>query len=80
MSMLHQIAESSFMTVHTISFWLIFLLDSVLNTDNMSIVGLTIDYGPFGFIDRFDEDFICNTSGVYTLHLSLLSNKPSPLT
>lgn len=25
----------------------------VLNTDNMSIVGLTIDYGPFGFLDRF---------------------------
>lgn len=24
----------------------------VLNTDNMSIVGLTIDYGPFGFLDR----------------------------
>lgn len=24
----------------------------VLNTDNMSIVGLTIDYGPFGFMDR----------------------------
>ncbi|KAF5831621.1 hypothetical protein DUNSADRAFT_12812 [Dunaliella salina] len=26
----------------------------VLNTDNMSIHGLTIDYGPFGFMDRFD--------------------------
>ncbi len=25
----------------------------VLNTDNMSILGLTIDYGPFGFMDRF---------------------------
>lgn len=25
----------------------------VLNTDNMSIVGLTIDYGPFGFLDRW---------------------------
>lgn len=24
----------------------------VLNTDNMSVVGLTIDYGPFGFLDR----------------------------
>jgi uncharacterized protein YdiU (UPF0061 family) len=24
----------------------------VLNTDNMSILGLTIDYGPFGFMDR----------------------------
>lgn len=34
----------------------------VLNTDNMSIVGLTIDYGPFGFMDRFDPDFVCNAS------------------
>jgi uncharacterized protein YdiU (UPF0061 family) len=24
----------------------------VLNTDNMSILGLTIDYGPYGFMDR----------------------------
>jgi len=41
----------------------------VLNTDNMSIVGVTIDYGPFGFIDNFDPDFICNGSddgGRYT--------------
>lgn len=34
----------------------------VLNTDNMSIVGLTLDYGPYGFMDRFDPDFICNAS------------------
>jgi len=34
----------------------------VLNTDNMSIVGLTIDYGPFGFMDAFNPDHICNGS------------------
>ncbi|AWO97790.1 putative selenoprotein O-like [Scophthalmus maximus] len=34
----------------------------VLNTDNMSILGLTLDYGPFGFMDRFDPDLICNAS------------------
>ncbi|GAB1609313.1 protein adenylyltransferase SelO, mitochondrial-like [Argonauta hians] len=34
----------------------------VLNTDNMSIAGLTIDYGPFGFMDRFNENFVCNAS------------------
>ncbi|KAF7233265.1 hypothetical protein EG68_10436 [Paragonimus skrjabini miyazakii] len=34
----------------------------VLNTDNMSIIGLTIDYGPFGFMDRFTWDSVCNTS------------------
>lgn len=34
----------------------------VLNTDNMSIVGVTIDYGPFGFMEYFDADHICNSS------------------
>jgi uncharacterized protein YdiU (UPF0061 family) len=34
----------------------------VMNTDNMSILGLTIDYGPFGFLDRFDPGHICNHS------------------
>jgi len=32
----------------------------VMNTDNMSILGLTIDYGPFGFLDAFDPAHICN--------------------
>ena len=34
----------------------------VMNTDNMSILGLTIDYGPFQFLDGFDPDHICNHS------------------
>jgi uncharacterized protein YdiU (UPF0061 family) len=34
----------------------------VMNTDNMSILGLTIDYGPFGFVDGFDANHICNHS------------------
>ena len=34
----------------------------VMNTDNMSILGLTIDYGPFGFLDGFDPAHICNHS------------------
>lgn len=34
----------------------------VMNTDNMSILGLTIDYGPFGFMDGFDVNYICNHS------------------
>ncbi|KAM4618812.1 selenoprotein O1 [Polymixia lowei] len=34
----------------------------VLNTDNMSILGITLDYGPYGFMDRFDPDFICSAS------------------
>ena len=34
----------------------------VMNTDNMSILGETFDYGPFGFQDDFDWNFICNHS------------------
>lgn len=34
----------------------------VMNTDNMSILGLTFDYGPFGFMEAYDPDFICNHS------------------
>lgn len=34
----------------------------VMNTDNMSILGLTIDYGPFGFLDGFDPNHVCNHS------------------
>jgi len=34
----------------------------VLNTDNMSILGLCIDYGPFGFLDQYDGDFTPNTT------------------
>ena len=34
----------------------------VMNTDNMSILGLTLDYGPFAFMDAFKPGFICNHS------------------
>lgn len=34
----------------------------VMNTDNMSILGLTIDYGPYGFLDDYQPDLICNHS------------------
>lgn len=34
----------------------------VMNTDNMSLLGLTIDYGPFGFLEAFDLKHICNHS------------------
>ena len=34
----------------------------VMNSDNMSILGLTIDYGPFGFLDNYNPKFICNHS------------------
>lgn len=34
----------------------------VMNTDNMSILGLTIDYGPYGFMDAFQAGHVCNHS------------------
>ena len=43
----------------------------VMNTDNMSIIGLTLDYGPFGFMDGFDARHICNhtdSNGRYAWH------------
>ena len=43
----------------------------VMNTDNMSILGLTIDYGPFQFLDAYDPAHICNhsdSSGRYAFH------------
>jgi len=43
----------------------------VLNSDNISVLGLTIDYGPFGFLDQFQIDHICNHSdqgGRYAYH------------
>ena len=43
----------------------------VLNSDNISVLGLTIDYGPFGFLEQFQVDHICNHSdhgGRYAYH------------
>ena len=34
----------------------------VMNTDNMSILGLTLDYGPFGFMEAYNPGFVCNHS------------------
>jgi uncharacterized protein YdiU (UPF0061 family) len=34
----------------------------VMNTDNMSLLGLTLDYGPFQYLDGFDANHICNHS------------------
>jgi serine/tyrosine/threonine adenylyltransferase len=34
----------------------------VMNTDNMSVLGLTIDYGPYSFVDDYDPDFTPNTT------------------
>ena len=35
-------------------------MHGVINTDNVSIMGLTIDYGPYAFMDIYDSMHICN--------------------
>ena len=63
----------------------------VMNTDNMSMAGLTIDYGPFAFLDDYDFNYTCNhtdTQGRYAFgqqpavaqwNLSMLMHALSPL-
>ncbi len=50
-------------TARLIAQWqLVGFCHGVMNTDNMSLLGLTIDYGPFGFLDAFDPRHVCNHS------------------
>ncbi|WP_345797989.1 YdiU family protein [Castellaniella sp. MT123] len=56
-------------TARLIAQWqLVGFCHGVMNTDNMSILGLTLDYGPYGFMDAFQADHVCNhtdTQGRY---------------
>ena len=53
-------------TAHMISQWQqVGFSHGVMNTDNMSILGLTLDYGPYGFMDEYDAGYICNHSDHY---------------
>lgn len=48
-------------TAHLVAQWqAVGFCHGVMNTDNMSILGLTLDYGPFQFLDAFNPDHICN--------------------
>ncbi|MEO8006581.1 MAG: protein adenylyltransferase SelO [Betaproteobacteria bacterium] len=50
-------------TAIMVSHWLrVGFVHGVMNTDNMSILGLTIDYGPYGWVDNFDLDWTPNTT------------------
>jgi uncharacterized protein YdiU (UPF0061 family) len=50
-------------TARLIAKWQAFgFAHGVMNTDNMSVLGLTLDYGPFGFLDDYHAGFICNHS------------------
>ena len=59
-ALLEAVAEK---TAHLMAAWQsVGFCHGVMNTDNMSILGLTIDYGPFQFLDAFDPTHICNHS------------------
>jgi len=48
-------------TAHLMAAWQsVGFAHGVMNTDNFSITGLTLDYGPFGFLDAYEPGFICN--------------------
>jgi serine/tyrosine/threonine adenylyltransferase len=50
-------------TAHLMADWMrVGFVHGVMNTDNMSIIGLTIDYGPYGWIDNFDGGWTPNTT------------------
>jgi uncharacterized protein YdiU (UPF0061 family) len=54
-----QVAER---TALTVSMWqCVGFVHGVLNTDNMSILGVTIDYGPYGWMDKFDPFYTPNS-------------------
>jgi uncharacterized protein YdiU (UPF0061 family) len=55
------LAEVARRTAELMAKWMsVGFVHGVMNTDNMSILGLTIDYGPYGFLDDFAPDFTPN--------------------
>jgi uncharacterized protein YdiU (UPF0061 family) len=57
------LGEIAARTGRTIAKWMgAGFVHGVMNTDNMSILGLTIDYGPYGWIDNFDPGWTPNTT------------------
>ena len=58
--LLHAVTQR---TAHLMAQWqAVGFCHGVMNTDNMSVLGLTLDYGPFQFMDGFDANHICNHS------------------
>ncbi|MEL7119980.1 MAG: YdiU family protein [Bacteroidota bacterium] len=59
-----QVAEK---TMEMIVHWQrVGFVHGVMNTDNMSILGLTIDYGPYGWLEGYDPDWTPNTTDLQT--------------
>src|SRR5437899_6472211 len=64
--------EAAVLTARLIAKWqAVGFAHGVMNSDNMSVLGMTLDYGPFGFLDAYNPAFICNHSdhqGRYAFH------------
>ena len=61
--MIQLFREVSDRTARLISQWMsVGFVHGVMNTDNMSLLGLTIDYGPYGWLDIVDSGWTPNTS------------------
>ncbi|WP_368563926.1 YdiU family protein [Pseudoxanthomonas sp. UTMC 1351] len=59
-------AEVCERTAVMVAHWMrVGFVHGVMNTDNMSVLGLTIDYGPYGWIDNYDPDWTPNTTDAY---------------
>ena len=57
------LAELARRTARMVTHWQrVGFVHGVMNTDNMSVLGLTIDYGPYGFLDNYDPDWTPNTT------------------
>ncbi len=64
-------------TARLVVHWLrVGFVHGVMNTDNMSIIGLTIDYGPYGWIDNFDPGWTPNTTDAEWRRYSLSQQPP----
>ncbi|WP_452039033.1 protein adenylyltransferase SelO [Alcaligenes endophyticus] len=60
------LAQVSQRTAYMVADWqTVGFCHGVMNTDNMSILGLTIDYGPYGFMDTFQVNHVCNHSDTH---------------
>jgi len=61
------LAEVAEHTAATVAHWMrVGFVHGVMNTDNMSVLGLTIDYGPYGWLEGFDPNWTPNTTDAAT--------------
>ncbi len=60
---LRWLEEVAISTAQMVAHWMrVGFVHGVMNTDNMSVLGLTIDYGPYGWLEGYDPDWTPNTT------------------